>query len=131
MAKTDFRSVDEYIAAQPEAAQGVLELVRSSIRKAVPNAEESISYKIPTYKLRGDPVIFFAGWKQHYSLYPATNQIVATFKDDLADYEVRKGTIRLPLSQPVPVKLIERIAKMRAKEVTERVKAKSTVPKKR
>jgi uncharacterized protein YdhG (YjbR/CyaY superfamily) len=131
MAKTDFKSVDEYIAAQPEAAQGVLELVRSSIRKAVPNAEESISYKIPTYKLRGDPVIFFAGWKQHYSLYPATNQIVATFKDDLADYEVRKGTIRLPLSQPVPVKLIERIAKMRAKEVTERVKAKSTVPKKR
>lgn len=131
MAKTDFRSVDEYIAAQPEAAQGVLELVRSSIRKAVPNAEESISYKIPTYKLRGDPVIFFAGWKQHYSLYPATNQIVATFKDDLADYEVRKGTIRLPLSQPVPVKLIERIAKMRAKEVTERVKAKSTMPKKR
>ncbi|MDR3487413.1 MAG: DUF1801 domain-containing protein [Bradyrhizobium sp.] len=123
--------MDEYIAAQPEAAQGVLELVRSSIRKAVPNAEESISYKIPTYKLRGDPVIFFAGWKQHYSLYPATNQIVATFKDDLADYEVRKGTIRLPLSQPVPVKLIERIAKMRAKEVTERVKAKSTMPKKR
>ncbi len=131
MAKTDFKSVDEYIAAQPEAAQGVLELVRSSIRKAVPNAEESISYKIPTYKLRGDPVIYFAGWKQHYSLYPATNQIVATFKDDLAGYEVRKGTIRLPLSQPVPVKLIERIAKMRAKEVTERVKAKSTVPKKR
>jgi uncharacterized protein YdhG (YjbR/CyaY superfamily) len=72
MAKTDFKSVDEYIASQPEAAQGVLELVRSSIRKAVPNAEESISYKIPTYKLRGDPVIYFAGWKQHYSLYPAT-----------------------------------------------------------
>ena len=131
MAKTDSKSVDEYIASQPKAAQGVLELVRNSIRKAVPNAEESISYKIPTYKLRGDPVIYFAGWKQHYSLYPATNHIVATFKDDLAAYEVKKGTIRLPLSQPVPVKLIERIAKIRAKEVTERGKAKSAVPKKR
>jgi uncharacterized protein YdhG (YjbR/CyaY superfamily) len=131
MVKTNFKSVDEYIAAQPKAAQGVLQLVRSSIRKAVPNAEESISYKIPTYKLRGDPVIYFAGWKQHYSLYPATNHIVATFKDDLAAYEVKKGTIRLPLSQPVPVKLIERIAKIRAKEVTERAKTKSAVPKKR
>ena len=131
MAKTDFKSVDEYIGSQSEAVQGVLELVRSAIRKAVPNAEELISYKIPTYKLRGGPVIYFAGWKQHYSLYPATNHIVATFKDDLAVYEVKKGTIRFPLSQPVPVKLIERIAKMRAEEVTEREKAKAAVPKKR
>ena len=124
MAKTDVKSVDAYIAAQPAAAQGVLEQVRSAIRKAVPNAEESIAYKIPTYKLRGDPVIYFAGWKQHYSLYPATRQVVATFRDELAAYEVKKGTIRLPLSQPVPVKLIERIAKFRAEEVTGRKKAK-------
>ncbi|HXP72867.1 MAG TPA: hypothetical protein VN823_01880, partial [Stellaceae bacterium] len=72
-----------------------------------------------------------AGWKQHYSLYPATNHILATFKNDLAAYEVKKGNIRLPLSQPVPVKLIERIAKIRAKEVAERGKAKSDVSKKR
>jgi uncharacterized protein YdhG (YjbR/CyaY superfamily) len=131
MARTDFKSVDEYIASQPAAVQGVLELVRSSIRKAVPNAEELISYKIPTYKLRGDPVIYFAGWKQHYSIYPATNHIVATFKNDLAAYEVKKGTIRFPFSQPVPVKLIERIVKIRAKEVIEREKAKAVAPKKR
>ena len=124
MAKTDFKSVDKYIASQPDAAQSVLELVRSSIRKAVPNAKESISCNIPTYKLRGDPVIYFAGWKQHYSLYPATNHLVATLKNDLAAYEVKKGTIRFPLSQPVPVKLIECIAKMRATEVAEGEKAK-------
>ena len=76
-------------------------------------------------------MIYFAGWKQHYSLYPATNHVVATFKDELAAYEVKKSTIRFPLSQPVPVKLIERIAKMRVKEVTEREKAKAAVPKKR
>jgi uncharacterized protein YdhG (YjbR/CyaY superfamily) len=76
-------------------------------------------------------VIYFAGWKQHYSLHPATNRIVATFKDDLAAYEVKKGTIRLALSQAVPAKLIERIAKMRTNEVAECVKAKSAVSKKR
>ena len=125
--RTDFKSVDDYIAAQPEAVQRALKHVRSIIRKAVPAAVEMISYKIPTYKLHGGPVLYFAGWKQHYSLYPATGLLVAAFKDDLAPYEVNKGTIRFPLSEPVPVKLIERIAKFRAKEVE---KAKSAAPKK-
>jgi len=131
MAKTDFKSVDEYIALQPEAVQGILERVRSTIRKAVPGAEEVISYKIPAYKLQGGPVLYFAGWRKHYSLYPATAGVVAAFKDDLAPYEVNKGTIRFPLSHPVPVKLIERIAKARAKEVAEREKPKAAAPKKR
>jgi uncharacterized protein YdhG (YjbR/CyaY superfamily) len=131
MAKTDFKSVDEYIAAQPEAVQGLLEHVRSTIRKAVPGVEEVISYKIPTYKLHGGPVLYFAGWRRHYSLYPATDQVVAAFKNDLAPYEVNKGTIRFPLSEPVPVKLIERIAKFRAKQVAEREKEKAVAPKKR
>jgi uncharacterized protein YdhG (YjbR/CyaY superfamily) len=131
MAKTDFKSVDNYIASQPEAVQGVLERVRSTIRKAVPGAEEVISYQIPTYKLNGRPVLYFAGWKQHYSLYPSTDHLAAAFKDELAPYEVNKGTIRFPLSEPVPVKLIERIAKFRAKEVAEREKAKAAAPKKR
>ena len=120
MAKTDFKSVDEYIASQPEAVRGILRRVRNTIRKAVPGAEEVISYKIPTYKLHSGPVLYFAGWKQHYSLYPATERVVAAFKDELAPYEVTKGTIRFPLSESVPAKLIERIAKFRAKEVAER-----------
>jgi uncharacterized protein YdhG (YjbR/CyaY superfamily) len=128
MAKTDFKSVDEYIASQPQTVQGALERVRSTIRKALPGADEVISYQIPAYKLRGRPVLYFAGWKQHYSLYP-TPHARAAFKD-LAPYEVSKGTIRFPLSQPVPVKLIGRIAKFRAKEVAEREKAKAATPKK-
>ncbi|HEX3471467.1 MAG TPA: DUF1801 domain-containing protein [Silvibacterium sp.] len=130
MVKTDFKSVDEYIASQPEAVQGVLECVRSAIRKAMPAAQEVISYKIPAYKLNGAPVLWFAGWKRHYSLYPAGDRIVAALKDDLAPYEINKGTIRFPLSEPVPVKLIERIAKFRAKEVSEREKAIVAAPKK-
>ena len=124
MAKTDFKSVDEYIASQPDAAQVVLERVRSTIRRALPGAEEVISYSMPTYKLRGRPVLFFAGWKQHYSLYPATERVVSAFKDELAPYEIEKGTIRFPLSGRVPGKLIESIAKFRAKEVAEREKVK-------
>ena len=122
MAKTNLKSVDEYIASQPEAVQGVLERVRSSIRKAVPLAEEVISYQIPAYKLHNRPVLYFAGWKQHFSLYPATAHVVAAFKDDLAGYQISKGTIRFPLFEAVPVKLIGRIAKFRAKEVAEREK---------
>jgi len=130
-AKTDFKSVDEYIASQPEAVRGILGRVRSAIREALPRAEEVISYKMPTYKLHGARVLFFAGWKDHYSLYPAGERLVAAFKDELASHEVIKGTIRFPLSEPVPVKLIGRIAKFRAKEVAEREKTKPAARKKR
>ena|SRR5579875_2403883 len=130
MAKTTAKSVDEYIISQPEAARRVLRLVRSAIRNAVPGAEEAISYKIPAYKLHGERMLFFAGWKRHYSLYPATRGINEAFKGNLARYKVNKGTIRFPFSEPVPVRLIERIAKFRAKEVIEREAAKTRRPRK-
>jgi uncharacterized protein YdhG (YjbR/CyaY superfamily) len=131
MARTSFSSVDDYIASQPERAQRPLERVRRAIRKAVPAAEETISYQIPTYKIPGGPVLYFAGWMQHYSLYPATARLVEAFKNDLAPYEISKGTIRFPLTEPVPVKLIERIAKFRVMEVAERRTAKASSPKTR
>ena len=128
MAKTDVTSVDEYIASQPEAVQGILRRVRSAIRKAVPEAEEVISYKIPAYKLHGTVLLYFAGWKQHYSLYPVNERVFAAFKDELAQYEISKGTVRFPLSKSVPAKLIERIAKFRAKEAAQRAEAKAIKP---
>jgi uncharacterized protein YdhG (YjbR/CyaY superfamily) len=131
MAKTDFKTVDEYISGQPEAARKILRSVRRIIRKALPGAEEVISYQIPAYKLGTARVLYFAGWKEHFSLYPATAGLVAAFKDDLARYQVSKGTIRFPLSQAVPVRLIELIAKFRAKEAVARAKAKPAGPKKR
>jgi len=128
MAKTDFQSVDAYIAAQPEAVQGLLERVRAAIRKAVPGAEEVISYRIPTYRLPAGPVLYFAGWKAHFSLYPASERLVGAFKDELAGFKINKGTIRFPLGEPVPHKLIERIARFRAAEVAERAAAKTARP---
>jgi uncharacterized protein YdhG (YjbR/CyaY superfamily) len=120
MAKAGFQSVDKYLASQPKAVRGVLERVRSAIRKAVPEAEETISYQLPAYTLHGRRLVYFAGWKEHYSLYPASGAAVAVFKDELAPYEVSKGTIRFELSNPVPVRLIARIAKYRAKEIAEK-----------
>ncbi len=131
MAKTNFQSVDEYIATHPEDVQAILQRVRSTIRKAVPAAEEGISYQIPAYKLNAGPVLYFAGWKKHYSLYPATDGVVEAFQEELAPYDVTRGTIRFPLSRPVPVRLIERIAKFRAREAAERAGAKVAAPKKR
>ena len=90
-----------------------------------------ISYQIPAYKLHGRPVLFFAAWKEHYSLYPSNARLVAAFKDQLSKYEISKGTIRFPLSDGVPVTLIERIAKFRARQVMEGLTARGAARKKR
>jgi uncharacterized protein YdhG (YjbR/CyaY superfamily) len=118
------KNVPGYIAGFPRGVQSVLRRVRGIIRKAVPEAEEMISYQIPAYKLHGRPILYFAAWKEHYSVYPSNARLVAAFKDKLARYELARGTIRFPLSEPVPVKLIEGIARFRAKEVVEAEKVK-------
>jgi uncharacterized protein YdhG (YjbR/CyaY superfamily) len=129
MEKARVRTIDEYIAMQPAAAQIVLERVRSAIAKAVPDAEECISYQIPAFKLHGRVLLYFAGWKEHYSVYPASDAMTAAFEGELDAYRVSKGTLRFPLSEPVPTKLIGRIAKFRAEEIVAR-KAMRAKPKK-
>lgn len=131
MAKTSVTSVEDYIKAQPPASRNVLMRVREVIRKALPDAAEVISYQIPAYKVPAGTVIYFAGWKQHYSLYPASTGLVNAFKNELSKYTVSKGTIRFPLAEPVPVRLIDRLVKFRAKETVARANAKPSVTKKR
>jgi uncharacterized protein YdhG (YjbR/CyaY superfamily) len=131
MAKTNFKSVDAYLAKQPEDVQPTLRRVRGAILRAVPRAEEVISYQIPAYRLPEGPVLYFAGWRRHYSLYPATDKVVRAFRGELAPYAIRKGTIRFPLSEPIPVRLIGRIAKFRAKEAATRARAKAPRPRRR
>jgi uncharacterized protein YdhG (YjbR/CyaY superfamily) len=123
MAKTDFKSVDEYVAAHPQATQAALQQVRRAIQQAVPEAQELVSYQIAAYKLAGAPLLYFAGWKKHYSLYPVNEHLASHFQDDLSQYEIEKSTIRFPLDQPVPVKLIGRIAKYRALELSKKTSA--------
>jgi uncharacterized protein YdhG (YjbR/CyaY superfamily) len=125
------KNVGAYIAGFPRTVQTVLRRVRSIVRKAVPEADEVISYQIPAYKLNGKPVIYFAAFTEHYSIYPSNTRLVAAFKDELAGYEMSKGTIRFPLSEHVPVKLIADIARFRAKEVAAGAKTKTAARKKR
>jgi uncharacterized protein YdhG (YjbR/CyaY superfamily) len=127
MAKTDFRSVDEYLATQPAAVRVVLQRVRSTIRKALPSAEEAISYQMPAYKVGGAWVLAFAGWKEHVSLYPVGAAMLEEFGDEVKPYVASKGTLRFPLAEPVPLRLIGRIAKFRAAEAAAQQRAKKKV----
>ena len=111
------KSVDEYIAAQPEVLRPKLQQVRAAIRRAVPEAVEVIGYRMPGYKLHGKPMLYFAGFKEHYSLFAASGTFFAALEDELKGYKLRKRTVHFPLTKPVPVKLISRIANLRAAEI--------------
>lgn len=91
MAKTEFTSVGQYLAAQPETARGVLERVRSIIREAVPSAEEVIAYQMPTYRLEGHALLHLAGWKHHYSL---TRPVKASSQRSRMRSRLRRSTTR-------------------------------------
>jgi uncharacterized protein YdhG (YjbR/CyaY superfamily) len=123
MARIDHRSVDDYLAAQPAPARSVLERVRATIRKALPGAVEGISYQIPIYKLDGRMVLYFAGFQRHYSIYPATARVVGALEDELAGRVHSKATLRFSYGEAIPARLITRIAKLRAAEVSEHASA--------
>ena len=112
------QAVQKYIDAITPEHRPLFDRLHRLILEAQPGATVVLSYQIPTYKRSGKAVLYFAGWKQHYSLYPAGARLVAAFKKELAPYTINKSTIRFPLNEPVPVQLIERIAKFRASEQT-------------
>src|ERR671922_2464426 len=102
------RDIDEYIAGFPPDVQDILQKIRMTIRKAAPQAEETISYKIPTFNLKGHYLIYFAAYKKHIALYPAPIG-VPEFEEEIAPYASGKGTLQFPLDKPIPYKLITKI----------------------
>jgi uncharacterized protein YdhG (YjbR/CyaY superfamily) len=118
--------VDTYISNFPEAVQIKLNAIRVAIRKAAPNAEEAISYMIPTFKLNGN-LVHFAGYKTHIGFYPGPAGIEA-FKNELVSYETSKGTVQFPLDKPLPLKMISAITKFRAIQNLEKSKVKKVKP---
>lgn len=113
-------TVDAYLDAQPPGARRILTRVRTVIRRALPKAEEVISYGIPAYRLNGRIALYFAGWKSHFSLYPISKRLAKELAGELAPYEQsHKGTIRFALDEPLPVHVISRIAQFRAMETAE------------
>jgi|SRR5687767_3506398 len=109
------KDIDEYISWFPPATQKVLKLIRASIKKAAPKSEEVISYGIPCFNLNDTYLVYFAGYKNHVSIYPAPRG-KDEFKEILSAYKGGKGTVQFPLDKPIPYNLITKIVKFRLKE---------------
>ena len=111
MTKKGFTSIDEYIAACPPESQNYVREIRKIIHALVPDAKEKISYQIACFELNGRNLIHFAGWKKHVSLYPvpAGDEV---FEKAVSKYAGSKGTVKFPLDQPLPIKLIQKIIKL-------------------
>jgi uncharacterized protein YdhG (YjbR/CyaY superfamily) len=116
------QTIDEYIAGFPDDVQQILQQIRRTIRAAAPDAQEAISYQMPTYKLHGN-LVHFAAFKKHIGFYPDPSGIEA-FKDELAPYVSSKGAVQFPLDQPIPYELIGRIVTFRVAETLARAEAK-------
>jgi uncharacterized protein YdhG (YjbR/CyaY superfamily) len=130
MAKTDFKTVDEYHSIFPAEVVERLETIRGIIKKAAPDAEEVISYQIPAYKYFGF-LIYYSAYKSHISLsYPFSAALLAEFKTELAKYAVSKSAIQFPNNQPLPTALIKKIVQFRMKENKEKESMKTTKAKK-
>lgn len=112
----EFLTIDEYINAYPTNVQGILVKIRQIIHDAAPDAIESISYKMPAFKLNGKDLIYFAAWKKHISMYPVPAGS-DRFEQELSPYISSKGTVSFQLDKPVPFKLIEAIAQARVEQI--------------
>jgi uncharacterized protein YdhG (YjbR/CyaY superfamily) len=115
-------NIDEYIAAFSPEVQSILEKIRLTIRDAVPEAEEKISYQMPTFTLRGN-LIHFAAFKKHIGLYPPVNGD-EKLKAEISPYKGEKGNLKFPLDKPIPYTLISQIVKFRVKEQLKRAESK-------
>ena len=110
--------VDAYIAALPEDRRRVMELLRQTIAEAAPDASEAISYKMPAFKMDGRFLVSYDAFKDHYSLFPASDGMIEELGDELAPYLSGKGTIRFPADQPLPTALITKVVRLRVAEHT-------------
>ncbi len=108
----------DYLAVQSPAARKQLTRFRRLVRATVPGAVDAFSYGIPGFRLQGKVLVWYAGWKAHWSIYPITSAIQRTFARDLKPYPRSRGTIRFPLDQPMPIALVTRLLKARAREAS-------------
>ena len=116
-----FRTIDEYINTAPEQVREILQTIRQLVKEEAPEAVETISYQMPTFKLKGQSVVHFAAWKDHIGFYP-TPSGTAAFEQELSPYKRAKGSIQFPLNQPIPLPLIRQIVRFRVDEVLDKKK---------
>lgn len=128
MVKKKFKTIDEYILSFPKDVQQKLKQIRLTIGKTLPGAEETISYQIPTFKLNGKYIIYFAAWKNHIALYPIHTG-VESLKKELAKYEKSKSSVHFPLDKPMPLTFVKKIVQLKVKELVPIVKKKNGIDK--
>ena len=114
--QTKFKTIDEYIETFPDSVQLILRKLRITIRGAAPRSVETISYGMPTFKLDGKGLVYFAAYKSHIGFYPIPSGIEA-FEKELSPYKQGKGSVQFPLDRPVPYDLVKEIVKYRVKEI--------------
>jgi len=122
--KVGFISIDEYIATFPEEIQKILEELQATIKASAPDAEEKISYQMPTFALKGN-LVHFAAWKNHIEFYPTPSGTQA-FKHELSIYEGAKGSVKFPIEKPLPLELISKIVKFSVAENLKNAEIKSS-----
>jgi uncharacterized protein YdhG (YjbR/CyaY superfamily) len=108
-------SVDDYLAALPDDKRAALQKLRATIRTAAPMATEKISYGMPAFHHRGN-LVYYAAFKEHCSFFPGSTKVIADHAEDLAGFEVAKGTIRFRVDEPLPARLVKQIVKERIAE---------------
>src|SRR5215217_317693 len=114
---TEPTTVDEYMATFPEDRRAVLEQLRETIRTAAPEATETIAYDMPAFRTaRGDFLVSFAAYQRHYSLFPASDDVVRSLGAEIAPYVAGKGTIRFPAGKPIPLGLVAKVVAIRVTE---------------
>jgi uncharacterized protein YdhG (YjbR/CyaY superfamily) len=112
-----YGTVEEYLVDQPKDVRATLERVRRSVLAVVPNATEKIGYGMPGFYVDGRPLVYYAAFKEHCSLFPASGAVIQRFADDLKGYGVAKGTIRFPIGEPLPAPLVKKIVKAKLEEL--------------
>ncbi|MGE5480866.1 MAG: iron chaperone [Chloroflexota bacterium] len=117
MENTKPTSIDQYISSFPVDVQAKLRVILELVRKLAPDAEESISYQMPAFKLNGRPLVYFAAFKNHIGFYPTPSGITQ-FEEELSKFKKAKGSAQFPLNEPLPVELIEKIIRFRMKDIT-------------
>lgn len=117
--KKQFKTINEYISTFPKNVQDILEKIRQTIKKSAPEAEETISYQMPTFKLNGKNLVHFAAFKNHIGFYPIPSGIEA-FKKELSSYKQGKGSVQFPIEKPIPYDLVKKIVIFRVKENLEK-----------
>ena len=121
---TKYTTVQEYISLLPAKSKAIVKELRKTIQQAEPEAEEVISYNMPSFQYEGG-LVYYAAWRDHISIYPRTAALEKALKKELAPYAASKGTLKFPLSEPVPFALISKIVKIRLQENIDKIKKKA------